>query len=254
MLATVRGFVLRRNRIADADVSFEVLTETGETVRLRAHGILASKRRTGLVTEPAALIEAVYYAHDAGGSLKEGRVLDRFEECKGDYRSMLVASHLLELCSRSARGVEGGQLFTLLQGALQEFRRLDSRAGDFVPEARCLLAFVKVRLAGLLGVLAAANQCSECGAELGPLAVWLLPELAFRCPRCSDQATALDGELAALTRAAGRARFSVFRAGLSQSHATVALWDTRLLSCLEHFFGSALTSSAELYRELGSSG
>ena len=254
MLTTARGFVLQRHRAAEADVTFDLLTEAGSSVRIRAHGILSSKRRSGLITEPAALVEVVYYAHgDAGGSLKEGRVLDRFEEAKTGYEAVLIVSHLLELCSRSVRGVEGGGLFTLLEGSLVELRARAAGPGS-AGDIRHLLGFVRVRLARLLGVLSDPASCTNCGDPLGSEAVWLMPEVSFQCTKCSEHGSVIDGQLARMTDHASREKYSRFRVAVPASQALVPEWDTRLLRCAEHFLGAGLRTAPELYRRLGSSG
>lgn len=254
MLNTVRGFVLRRHRVADADVAFDVLTDSGALFRLRAHGILSSRKRSGLITEPGALVEAVFYAHDdRGGSLKEGRVIDRFEEAKAGYQGILVVSHLLELCSRSVQGVEGDGLFTLLSGALEELRTHPAASADGAP-VRHLLGFVRVRLARLLGVLSDPAHCTTCGEPLARAAAWMMPEVAFQCDRCSEHANTTDAEFARLTDRASRERYSRFQDAVLSSHPLISDWDGRLLRCAEHYLGAGLRTAPELYRRLGSSG
>lgn len=257
MLANAVGFVLNRKRAGEADITFELLPETGRTLRLRLHGILASRKRSGLVAEPGALIEAVYYQKEDGfGSVKEARVRDRFEECKQNYETMLIVSHLLELCSLAASGDESGQVHQLLLGAMGELRarQPDPRKVAGAQEVRRLLGFFRLRLARILGVLADPQACAECGEALENEAVWLLPELAFACHRCRADVSKEDFRMAQLMVAASRQRYANFADTVPADGPLLATWDRNLLRATEAFLGREVRTAGELYPVMPSSG
>jgi len=151
MLIHGKGIALQRRRVGESDGVALVLLEDGRSLDLRGHGILRSKNRSNLLFEPGCLIRfAAYLAEGPGAvagdgslfaSLKEGSVLDRYEDLKADYEAMLVLALFLESATRACRALaplanapsvdpEGEavagarELYRLAQGALEQLREL----------------------------------------------------------------------------------------------------------------------------------
>ncbi len=258
-LLTEKGFVLNRRKVGEADVILTLLRENGPIVRVKVHGILQSRKRSNLLTEPGCYISATYYhKEDAPGSLKEGHVIERFEELKSGYDDMLLLSYLLELTGASAGGEDTHDLFVLLRGCLRELQSLSAADKRTTRDIRLLLGFFKVRLCKILGILGDPGHCSECGAELNGPASWSLPEMNFLCENCSVNADEIEGGLSGLVRLAGDYRFANFLKRLPELPAATKVthedaltrWDDALGQCLEEFFGAPLQSATAFYGRL----
>lgn len=269
MLNKATGIVLRRDKAKEADLSVQVLLESGKLVRLYLHGIRASRTRSQLLAEPGTLIRCDYYEKDeAGGSLKEGEILDRYEELKGDYLDTLALSYLLEAAGLAAKGEATPEVYQLLIGALGEIRAYtaEAKATAAAPDAASttaeerrkffliqLLAFFKIRLLRILGLLGDSRHCDVCGTELGARAGWAVPEMTFRCARHADESSQAEAWMAGLITRAAATRFQTLRAGLGDPDLEPETWrrlDEWLSRCLEHYFATPSAVAPQLYRRL----
>ena len=275
MLERLTGFVLKRRRVGEADLIVHILEEEGRVLELKAHGLLASRRRSNLIAEPGSLISAVYYKKEGLGSLKEGQILERYEDVKEGYLNLLILAYVLELTESAARNHETSGIFPLLKGALSVIRESladwkvktsgktdDPRSPDSnrLRWSGLFLAFYKIRLLKLLGILADTSCCTECAESLEAEAFWSFPETGFICHRCSINASREEGVMARLITLAGVRRFSNFlldiRSVLSGNILTddaldiIIRLDQRLGKCLEYYYNRPLASGPPLYREL----
>lgn len=256
MLTKATGIVLRRSKMKEADLSVQVLAESGGLVELYVHGIRASKSRSQLLAEPGTLIHFDFYEKDErGGSLKEGEILDRFDEIKSDYLGTLVLSYLLELVGLAARGEATPETYQLLLGALGEIRAAGTRAS--ADERRLfliqLLAFFKIRLLRILGLLGDTEHCDTCGNSLGDRAGWAVPEMTFRCGRHAEVSSRDEAWMAGLIGHAAVTRFQRLRASLPDRGPGLDVWkrlDEWLSRCLEHYFATPSTVAPQLYQRL----
>ena len=265
-----QGIVLGRRNFAEADVILDLLPESGPPESVKAHGIRASRKRSQIITEPGSRVALVYYRGKNGpGSLKEGEVLERFQELKSSYENSLLLAYILELTAGAAWGNEGSALLQLLEGALRALqeRRIDLRERPSDESSAQgeriwlfeLLGFYKTRLLSILGLLGDCEHCSLCGEELGRRACWPGPlEVSFTCEKCSPEAgesEAWQARAVSLAQSRKFARFLEFLPPAPEDllEATRAL-DLRLGRALEAQFTRPPASRKEFYgRALGSS-
>ncbi len=262
-LQKATGIVLRRAKRKESDLSVRVLLESGATVEFYLHGIRASRSRSSLIAEPGTLIRADFYgAAEGGGSLKEGDVLDRYDECKNDYPRTLLLSYFLELSELAAKSGPTPEVYRLLVGALNEWRAA-ARTAPERPEANEsnqeqralfileLLAFFKIRLLRILGLVGDCEHCDVCGADLRDRAGWSVPEVSFRCAKHAEVSSQGEAWMAAVITRSTRVRFQTVReATPTATRENRERLDEWLSRCLEHYFATPSTVAPELYRLL----
>ena len=255
MLIKTTGIVLRRAKQKESDLSVQLLDEDGALIELYMHGIRASKSRSQLLAEPGTLIRCEYYQKDErGGSFREGAILDRFDELKGDYTGTLVLSYLLEMIGLAARGGPMPENYQLLNGAMEHLRGSPAGTGP----ARGLfhlrlLAFFKVRLLRILGLMGDCEHCEICGNPLGERAGWNVPEVSFRCRRHAEEHSREEAWMAVFLTRAAVTRFDPLLAWIGQDSPPLEVWrrmDEWLSRCLEHYFATPSTVSMQLYKQL----
>ncbi|MBX7059253.1 MAG: DNA repair protein RecO [Leptospirales bacterium] len=251
------AIVLRRRRLGEADLAADLLAQSGQRLCVRGHGLAATRRRSALLLEPGALVRLHYYARSSETlqSIKEGQVLEAFAEWKGDYASMTMLAHLLEVADIAADGEAQPARYQLLLGALRS--RPDTPQTALAIEDRraaglWLCAFFKLRTLKLSGLLGDLQHCSQCGAALGDDACWNLPEAFFSCARCHPDANRDGARSARLLHAMATQRFGDFLAACRQSGMEMRAEDGLLRSldaglhrCLEQGFGRPLKTRPE---------
>ncbi len=209
MLREGTGIVLTRRREGEGDALVTLLLESGETLRVKVHGILVSKNRSRLIAEPGTLVRVIVYEKEPGrGSLKEGSVLERFDEIKESYGEMLLLSHLLELAAQVYGDQESGQeLYLLVKGALETLRKRKREASLSRQWLQHFLLFYGIRILKLSGLVGDLTRCSLCDSPLEEKAHLDSELLSFQCHRCSGSATREEYRMAELFHDAGRMRF-----------------------------------------------
>ena len=256
MLQTAKGIVLQRRDEGESDTLAHMIVESGERITLRVYGIRASKKRGNLLTEPGNLLKATYYAKTPTfGSLKEAVIRDGYGEIKSNYRDVLVMSYVLDITHKAMQGNNSNEMFLLLKGALDEFRKacIEGYDRNF---AFSLLSFYKVRLFKLLGLLGDTDFCSSCGGELEGKAAWMAPEMFFQCPRCNGGADSRDYEIAGFVRLFSRTRFQKACEHLTQGLSTGILpgFDHKLAKSLDHYFSVPSKAGEQLYGQINGRG
>ena len=261
MLQTASGIVLKRFPFRDSGVTVKLLLENGQSLMLSIHGILASRKRSNLITEPGTVITAVYYEHSHGqGSLKEATVVRDFAGFKGNYDSLLILSALLEIIDYATRGGENRGLYILLEGGLQELEeksiavKCSLLSTDLRKWLLAFIGFFKIRLLKAIGMVGDTTICSECGDKLGVEAGRNHPELNFSCHECSSHHTRQDGEIATLISQAARLKFARYLSLLNESKINGDVLkeiDSVATNALENFFDRQLLALTELKKHLG---
>lgn len=278
MLRTEQGIVIKRFPYSEANTGIRILTESGQILTLTAYGILSSKKRSNLISEPGSLISVTYYEHaHSTGALKEGNVVEDFEEIKKNYDSLLVLSYILELTDVSAKGEKNAGFYNLLYGALQEMKKTDifergfrmGKSGNSLDKSKnedifwlyAFLGFYKIRIVKLLGLLGDAGICANCGNPLGGRVKFAVPDVSFLCENCTDgtsasEASASGAQMAQWIRFAAVNRFQKYLSYLPSASETVmenlTEMDHYLNRTLEYFFSKILASKIQLYKYIGS--
>lgn len=213
MLIRKTGIVLSKRQTGDADIIIEVLTEDGELVPIRIHGIRKSTRRSALIAEAASEIEVVYYSKESVSAHKEAVVKERFERIKSNYELLNFVALILKL-ARSATdfSVEGIYLLTL--GTLQFLNGFEVKPDRSLKTK--LMCFYSARLLYGAGLMAESSTCSSCGNIIERQARWLAfsdsaCEAAFECESCSLYSTEKDSRMANLLTLSTRLRFGSFQ-------------------------------------------
>lgn len=270
MLQSASGIVLSRRNVGEADAIGRVLFESGTAKDIRVHGIRKSRSRSNLLLEPGSLVRLTYYESEERpgvsaeslqfASLKEGHVIERFGALKDSgYRGLLILSYFLELAEFGSRAGEASELYLLLKGTLEELSRSTDAAGDRF-QFTLLSIFFKTRVLKVLGLVGDARACSECGRELGDLALWNLPEVFFSCEQCAPEANSADAHSARIIAAAAGLRFGRFAEYLAgwrttaTDDATLPPWfyhtEERLLRSMEHYQGGPLRAAKQLREQM----
>lgn len=208
-IVTSTGIVLSRRKDRETDIVFDLMRENGSVVRLRAHGIVATKNRSGLIHEPGSKIQATYYDEDSrGGSLKEATLLDRREGLKESYTDMTLLSYVLEISRHASEGSPDPDLYRLLDGALETLNQENKKrtVDDFLS----FIIFYKTRLMKVSGFLGETDRCSHCGAPLEGEAYLNRDELSFTCKNCEKDANHQDRIVADLLNRGSRLRYERF--------------------------------------------
>jgi len=250
MIRSVRGLVLRR-KSEELDIRFDLLTEEGNLVSLREHGILNSKSRSRLLSEPASIVAIEYYEKgNDRGSVKEGNVVDRFDILKESWKGHLLLAHLMELALLSSRGEPSSELFDLVKAALERLKDSLSRKKASLDDtffSLSFLVFFKIRLLGFLGIMGDPAHCAQCGEPLKGKVFWKIPDMSFLCENCSDEAIAAFFHFVRLIQAAIGAKFEEFCEASRKSQAvTLSSLNQNLDVVLEHYFQKGLNSAREI--------
>jgi len=276
MLRTEQGIVIKRFPYSEANTGIKILTEEGQILTLTAYGILSSKKRSNLISEPGSLISVTYYEHThSTGALKEGNVVEDFEEIKKNYDSLLVLSYILELTDAAVKGEKNSGFYNLLYGALQEMKKTDIFERGFKMKKNrssldnlgdifwlyAFLGFYKIRIVKLLGLLGDTGICANCGNPLGGRVKFAVPDVSFLCENCTDgtsasEASASGAHMAEWIRFAAVNRFQKYLSYLPPTSETImeslTEMDHYLNRTLEYFFSKILTSKIQLYKYIGS--
>lgn len=189
------AIVLESKLTGEADNLVTVLLEDGQLLRLIMHGLRASRKRNKRLAEPGTIIDIVYYPHDSGpASMKEGNVLESFDDLKQGYRNLEWLAFVLELSKMGAQQDCGPALYLLLEGMLTNMQQIAGSRKNVIEATDDVLIihFFMARLLQLLGLLGDPAHCAACGQELNEKASWIKPEVFFYCDECSLEATAID--------------------------------------------------------------
>lgn len=188
MIERVVGIVLSRKKHGEADALLQIISEGGEKLSLKLHGIFASKKRSAIAAEPGTIVQFIYYTEGQFHSVKEAEVIERFTSLKDDYKSLVLLAAILEVTELSLNGPSAPEVYILLKSALEflAFRTTSIEERTFF----ALLSFYKIRICSHLGIMADPQTCAECGKELRAISHWMMPELRFLCENCGQNPTA----------------------------------------------------------------
>lgn len=258
------ALVLERQHGGESDSLALVLLENGQLLRLRMHGLRTSKNRNQRMAEAGTLLDIIYYPHTGGpASLKEGCVLESYDDVKHGYRNLEWLAFVLEITGFAAQQDCGPELFQLLRGMLTTMQKIVQAQQKIFNEASDLLLFnfFAVRILNLLGLLGETAYCAACGEELRKKARWIKPEVYFYCDACSLDANETEFWMARLLGYAATHRYGrvadAFQSDLNQfalnpdstmlnPNLVVQTLSTNLLQSLQHTYGKAFGSTPDV--------
>lgn len=266
MIVAARGIILQRRKERESDLIVRLFQEDGKSVQLRAHGALATRKRSLLALEPGSLVDFRYYEKkESISSIREMVLIDRFEKLKDDYKKITLLSYLLELTGKIIYDLPSPMVYRLLFGGLRELEEHGSGgeksilngAPEWVQENWILLflVFYKVRILKSQGLLGDPDLCQECGNPLGKRAFRKKDASAFLCDKCAPETADYSGAFeASVFRGASSLRFSEFLKGLSKSTSDPSIYireiNGNLDGDLQEYHGKKIESEKELYRQL----
>jgi DNA repair protein RecO len=214
MLKSEEGIVLSRKKSGEADLEITLLSSEGSLMRVKMHGLRASRHRSQLLGEPGSLIKILLYENRRDGavhrSMKEGELLDRHEELKGEYEKTVLLARLLRIAEQSATPEPHPDLYRLLLGAIRfRGREFDTLGGGGLDD-ELFVDFYIIRILKISGLLGDPTICSSCGRDLEKRAHWAVPEPFFYCDACSEKANRNDFLHSRLISLAERIKFGAF--------------------------------------------
>ncbi|MBE7436974.1 MAG: recombination protein O N-terminal domain-containing protein [Spirochaetales bacterium] len=236
-LQKLSGIVIHRRRLGEGDVLVQILLPSGETIDVRAFGLLESRRRSLLFAEPASLVEAEVYTQEGKAALKEGRVIRSLYQGRS-YQDLVRTAYILETAGLAARAGAGPDVYRLLEGALE------SNPADLL-----LLGFVLIRVQKLLGILGFMEHCMKCQSALSDAVYWSPLETLILCARCDERASRRDLRLVRAIHLGLSRRFGFYKeepliCSMTDSERLHLFW--QLQRSLEQFLGHPLRSAKQL--------
>ncbi|MDH5656801.1 MAG: DNA repair protein RecO [Spirochaetia bacterium] len=213
MLRSVKGIVLKRYREKEADEVIKFLSENGENETIRIHGLRSSRNRSRLLSEPGCIADLVFYRGNnrTTGSLKEGVLIERFDEIKSSYKTSLLLAAFLEICASVTGDESGEEIYDLLSRGLFYIQdRIKSGQAAEKEYLILLFIFFSIRLFSILGMSGDTEHCSMCQNPFQKSVYWNLPSMDFLCHRCDHRASAEDFIFLSAVRTALTHKFEIF--------------------------------------------
>jgi DNA repair protein RecO len=158
MLITENAIVLSRRKEADTNALIHCMNEEGRIIPIRVHGIMITKKRDILTTEPGSLVSVTYYHSetDKVNSQKEAVVKERFASVKESYEGLTLLAYILELTESLAQGEPDPKIYELLILGLTKLSSIIKDHPEFIKNTDSMFlffVFYKVRLLKNAGLL-----------------------------------------------------------------------------------------------------
>lgn len=114
-----KAFVLGNYSFGEADRNLILLTEDFGKIQLTVKGILKSKRRDRVATEPVSYVEFLLYRKGEQFIVNDFSLLESFENIRQDLDSLGVAFYLLAVLNKFVfEGYRVPKIFRLLKNSL----------------------------------------------------------------------------------------------------------------------------------------
>ncbi|KYM43362.1 DNA repair protein RecO [Fusobacterium necrophorum] len=114
-----KAFVLGNYSFGEADRNLILLTEDFGKIQLTVKGILKSKRRDKVATEPISYVEFLLYKKGEQFIVNDFSLLESFENIRQDLDSLGVAFYLLAVLNKFVfEGYRVPKIFRLLKNSL----------------------------------------------------------------------------------------------------------------------------------------
>jgi DNA repair protein RecO (recombination protein O) len=197
-IRTDQGIVLRSYPFGEADRVVVLLSPNRGKIRTVAKGVRKTKSRFGGRLEPFTHVDLVVYEGRQLDTITQATVIETFAHMRLDLERVMSAGTMVEAVDAVAQENENShRLFLLL---LRGLKALDQGGGG-----RDLVSAFLLKLAAVVGVAPALNQCAACGRGEG------LERFSFAgggavCLNCKTEGavrlrTGLTGYLAGLAAA-----------------------------------------------------
>lgn len=175
-----QGIVLRGYPFGEADKVVVLLSPNHGKVRAVAKGVRKTKSRFGGRLEPFTHVDVLLYEGRNLDTITQVSVVEPFAHLRLDLDRVLTAGTMVEAIDAVAQEGHGShRQFLLLQRGLRALER-----GPVHPD---LVASYLLKLAAVVGVAPALEECAECGSPEDLLRFSLASGGAV-CRRCSPDA------------------------------------------------------------------
>ena len=155
-----QGIVLRSYPFGEADRVVVLLSPNHGKLRAVAKGVRKTTSRFGGRLEPFTHVDLILYEGRSLDTITQVSVIDAFPHLRNDLDRVLAAGTMVEVVDAVSEEGEGAvRAFLLLQRGL--------RALEAGPRHPDLVAAFLLKVADVVGVAPALDECAGCGAHEG---------------------------------------------------------------------------------------
>ena len=155
-----QGIVLRSYPFGEADRVVVLLSPNHGKVRAVAKGVRKTTSRFGGRLEPFSHVDLVLYEGRGLDTITQVAVIEAFPHLRGDLDRILAAGTMVEVVDAVTQEAEGAaRAFLLLYRGL--------RALEAGPRHPDLITAFLLKVADVVGVAPAFDQCASCGTREG---------------------------------------------------------------------------------------
>jgi DNA repair protein RecO (recombination protein O) len=178
-----QGIVLRSFPFGEADRVVVMLSPNHGKLRAVAKGVRKTTSRFGGRLEPFTHVDLVLYEGRDLDTITQVSVIDAFPHLRNDLERVLAAGTMVEAMDAVTEEGEGAvRAFLLLQRGLRALE-----AGSRHPD---LVAAFLLKVADVVGVAPALNECAGCGTTSG-VTRFSFAGGGVLCERCRTPGTVL---------------------------------------------------------------
>lgn len=212
--------MLRTIKLGEADRIAHVATDRRGLVRAVVKGVRKTKSRWGSRLEPMSHVSLLCWEGRELDVVTQAETIDHFRAVREDLDRMVKAAVLLEVADRlGVDGLEGGQTYRMLVGALRFLAQQDSAA---------LVGAFLWRLLAEDGSAPVLDRCTTCGSP-GPLVAFDAGVGGALCRTCRQGSPISSEALELIGAVLGGRLAEVLRVPASKAVAEMELLATRTM-------------------------
>lgn len=156
MLKKIRGIVVSEVPYKDSSKVLNILCEEG-VIGVISKGCKRINSPLRVISNKLTLGEyVIYYNESKLSTLKEGSILDNFNNIKNDLNKISHATYITDLVNQVMKQNAGPTVFSLYVSAL---KKIDEGINETV-----VMNILEIKLLDYLGVGINLNGCAKCGS------------------------------------------------------------------------------------------
>lgn len=156
MLKKIRGIVVSEVPYKDSSKVLNILCEEG-VIGVISKGCKRINSPLRVISNKLTLGEyVIYYNESKLSTLKEGSILDNFNNIKNDLNKISHATYITDLVNQVMKQNADPTVFSLYLSAL---KKIDEGINETV-----VMNILEIKLLGYLGVGINLNGCAKCGS------------------------------------------------------------------------------------------
>lgn len=157
MIKTISGVIISEVPYKENSKILNVLTEDG-VIGIISKGCKNLKSPLRTISEKLKYCEyTIYYKEDGLSTLKEGIVLDNFNNIRTDLTKISYLAYLTELVSQVVKQSNDKKIYKLY---ISTIKKIDEGLNPMV-----MTNILEIKLLDYLGVPINLNECAKCGSK-----------------------------------------------------------------------------------------